>query len=289
MRIVVTADLHLDIARSREPAAAIAREICGLDADILLLLGDVAGRDVGIVRECLGLFESFGGHKLFVAGNHDVWTPPGECSLERFEKTLPAVCAECRFHPLDLRPFLLDGVGFVGSMGWYDFSFRPAWLKIPLRFYREKVAPGAAAHYTRYRRLLADRADVPEEAWSIGTRWMDGEYVRLPMSDLDFCHRLVERFSAHLAWSARECDRIVAGLHHLPFAGLVPAAEKPGWAFASAFLGSELFGEAMLAVPQVRHAFCGHSHMPGRLRVGQLECINVGCTYVAKRYELVEV
>ncbi|GMV98733.1 MAG: hypothetical protein AMXMBFR83_30810 [Phycisphaerae bacterium] len=289
MRLVVTADLHYDIARSREPAAALAREICRLDADVLLLLGDVAGRDAGIVREGLALFDSFAGHKFFVAGNHDIWTDPGECSLVKLEQTLPAICREFCFHPLDLEPRVLDGVGFVGSMGWYDYSFRPAWLKVPLRFYREKVAPGAAAHYSRYRHLLAEGDDVPESALCIGTRWMDGEYVRLPMSDLDFCRRLFDRFSAHLAAVARECERIVVGLHHVPFAAMAAAGQNPAWAFGSAFLGSELFGEALLAEPRVRYAFCGHSHRQGRLRYGSLECRNVGCTYEAKRYECLEV
>lgn len=289
MRIIVTADLHYDIARSREPARAIARDICAQGADVLLVLGDVAGRDANIVRECLNLFDPFRGRKLFIAGNHDIWTRPGECSLERYEQTLPAICRDAGFHPLDLEPLTMGDVGFVGSMGWYDFGYRPAWLKIPLRFYREKIAPGAAARFSRYRHLLAERHDVPESAMNIGARWMDGEHVRLPMSDLDFCHRLLERFTAGLAATARRCERIVAAFHHVPFAAFVPPARNPSWAFAGAYLGSDLFGEAALAEPKVHHVFCGHSHLPGRLRAGQLECVNVGCTYVQKRYELLEL
>jgi predicted phosphohydrolase len=289
LKVLVTADLHYDITRSREPARAIAREICGLDADVLLVLGDVAGRDVDIVRECLTLFDPFPGRKLFVAGNHDIWTHPGECSLERYERILPAICRETGFHPLDLEPLVIGEVGFVGSMGWYDFGYRPAWLKIPLRFYREKIAPGAAARLARYQHLLAETDDVPEATLSIGARWMDGEHVRLPMSDLDFCHRLLERFKAGLAAVALVCRQIVAAFHHVPFAAFVPPARNPSWAFAGAYLGSEMFGEMVLAEPKVRYAFCGHSHLAGRLKAAHLECINVGCTYVQKRYEQIEL
>jgi hypothetical protein len=50
-----------------------------------------------------------------------------------------------------------------------------------------------------------------------------------------------------------------------------------------------MFGEMVLAEPKVRYAFCGHSHLAGRLKAAHLECINVGCTYVQKRYEQIEL
>ncbi|GMU24561.1 MAG: hypothetical protein AMXMBFR13_46350 [Phycisphaerae bacterium] len=289
MKLVITADLHYDITRSREPARAIADEICSLSADVLLVLGDIAGRDLAIVREALGLFDRFRGRKLFVAGNHDVWTEPGGDSLARFDTLLPALCREAGFHPLDVEPLLIDDVGLVGSMGWYDYSFRPQQLGIPLRFYEEKVAPGAACRLERYAHLVADRSDIPEAALGMGTRWMDGEHVRLGMSDTAFCARLLDRFRQNLAAMAQCSQRIIAATHHVPFRELVPFNANPGWAFAGAFLGSEAFGEALLAEPKVTHAYCGHSHSPGHLRRGYFQCINVGCTYVAKRYEILEI
>jgi len=289
MRIVVTADLHYDIDRSRQPTLAIAEEICSLDADALLVLGDVAGRDVGIVSECLHLFDRFEGLKLFVTGNHDIWTAPGGDSLDKLEHEVPAACREAGFHPLDVEPVAVNGVGLAGSMGWYDYSYRPMRLGIPLRFYEAKMAPGAAARSARHAHLVADSSDTTESALQIGTRWMDGKYARLPMSDVAFCKYLLDRFDDHLQDLSGRCDRIVVGLHHVPFPELVPHADKPGWSFASAFLGTALFGEVMLNHPKVRYAFCGHSHKPGRIERRHLECINVGCTYLAKRYEIVTV
>ena len=289
MRIVVTADLHYDIARSRRPSFAIAEEICKLDADALLVLGDVAGRDVGIVRECLRLFDRFTGRKFFVAGNHDIWTGPGCESLEKLEHELPAACRDAGFHPLDVEPVAVNGVGVAGAMGWYDFSYRPARLGIPLRFYEAKIAPGAAARSARHAHLVADRSDTAEEAFQIGTRWMDGEHARLPMSDVAFCKYLLDRFDDHLRYLSSRCDRIVVGLHHVPFSELVPCTEKPGWAFARAFLGTELFGDVMFDHPKIRYAFCGHSHKGDRIQRRHIECVNVGCTYRTKRYEIVTV
>ncbi|HOW70312.1 MAG TPA: metallophosphoesterase [Phycisphaerae bacterium] len=289
MRIVATADLHYDITRSREPTRLIAEEICGLEADALLVLGDVAGRDSGIVLEALRLFDRFRGRKFFVAGNHDIWTGPGGDSLDKLERELPAICRQAGFHPLDVEPAVLGHVGLVGSIGWYDFSYRPRQLGIPLRFYEAKIAPGAADRLPGFQHLLADRSDVPEAAFSIGTRWMDGEHTRLKMSDVEFCQRLVDRLSRHLTEVAGQCDPIVVGMHHVPFAELVPATDTPSWAFAGAFLGSDRFGRALLGQPEVRMLVCGHSHRLDRLRCGHIQCINVGCTYLAKRYEVLDL
>ncbi len=289
MKLIVTADLHCDITRSVEPAREIAGEICGLRADALLVLGDVGGQDPATINDCLHLFDRFAGRKLFVAGNHDLWTGPGEDSLDRLEKTLPDLCRRAGFHALDIEPAIVNGVGLVGSIGWYDFSFRRVSLGIPLRFYEAKVAPGAAARLPGYDHLLADTSDIPEPAMRMGARWMDGEHVRLPMSDPDFCHLLLERFTRHIEKTAREGDAIVVGMHHLPFRALVPHNDDPAREFAAAFMGSELFGEVMLSEPKVRYVLVGHSHRPMRVRCGHIECINVGCTYVTKRYEMIEV
>lgn len=291
MRIVVTADLHYDISRSREPARQIAAEICGLHADALLVLGDAAGRQLDILRECLHLFDAFAGRKFFVAGNHDIWTDPGQDSLHRLEHVLPEVVRAAGFHPLDLEPARLNGVALVGCMGWYDFSYRPERLGIPLRFYREKIAPGAAAHLGGYDHLLEERHDIPESAMRIGTRWMDGRHVRLPtgMGDAELCDRLAERFDRHLTEIGRDADQVVVGLHHLPFHDLVPQHENPSWAFAAAYLGGEAFGRVLLKHPKVRYAFCGHSHHPVRVQREHVHCVNVGATYTQKRYEVLEL
>lgn len=289
MKLIVTSDLHYDIARSIEPTRALAEEICSLRADGLLLLGDAAGRDLDIVSECLHLFDRFAGRKFFVAGNHDIWVEPGGDSRRKLEQDVPAACVEADFHPLDLEPARLGGVGLVGSIGWYDYSFRPRRLKIPLRFYEHKIAPGAAARFDRYRHLLDETDDVPDSAMRIGSRWMDGEYVRLDMSDVAFCGRLLERLNVHLDATAGQCDRIVVGTHHLPSRGILPESRDPCWAFATAYMGSEAFGQAILACPHVKFAFSGHSHRGMCARCDNVTFVNVGCTYTHKLYDLIDL
>jgi hypothetical protein len=123
----------------------------------------------------------------------------------------------------------------------------------------------------------------------ITTRWMDGVRVHLPMDDVAFTLRLASQLKAHLESVHARADRVIVGLHHLPFAELVPHAIIPNWAFASAFMGSELLGEVLLDFPKVSHVFCGHSHHLRRCRKAHLQCVSVGSTYREKRYEILEV
>lgn len=289
MRLIVTSDLHYNVLRSKQPTLSVAEEICRLSADALLILGDAAGQDVSILSECLRLFDTFPGRKFFVPGNHELWARAGESSLVRYQEVLPQTCAAAGFHMLDHEPVVLDRIGLVGSIGWYDFRFRPEYLGIPLRFYKEKIAPGAASRMERYQHLLEPSDDIPEASMHMGTRWMDGEHVHLPMNDLEFCDRLLGRLEQHLVEVADSCETIVVGLHHVPFAELVPHNDNPSWAFAGAFLGSPAFGELLLKHPKVRRVYCGHTHKAGEVIREHIRCINTGCTYLAKRYEVLEL
>lgn len=286
MRIIFTADLHYDIPRSRGPTESVASMINRMDADALVILGDVCAHDLGILRDCLHFFDAFSGQRFFVAGNHDLWTD-GD-SLDRYERELKAVCEETGTWYLDARPFVRDGVALVGSMGWYDYSFRVTELGIPLRFYEAKLAPGAAERLAMHH-LLAGAADLDAKMMNIGARWMDGVHVRLPMSDASFAARLRDRLAEHLRAVGPDAEHIVVAMHHVPFEAMVRRLHKPVWDFAHAFLGSRIFGELLLAEPRVRHVVCGHSHHPSRTRVGHIDCINVGSTYTVKRVETLDV
>lgn len=290
MKVLVTADLHYDIARSRKSAQRVARQACAAGGDALVLVGDTAGADLGPLRECLGLFERFGGFKLLVPGNHCLWCREGEDSLHRYEHVLPEAAADAGFVVLDHHPMAAGPVGLVGSVGWYDYSLADESLGIPTDFYRAKVAPGAAAYLEEYRGLVDRHRDrLTDEHLAIGSRWMDGRHVHLPISDEEFVTHLAEKLERQLAELARRVERIAAFVHHLPFAQLVPADRPPQFAFAAAYMGAARLGEVLLACPKVTHVFCGHSHWGDQRRIGQLNVINVGSTYTDKRLLSVDV
>jgi predicted phosphohydrolase len=292
MRILITADLHYDIARSKEPARDLASRVMAAahEGDVLVLLGDTAGADTRILREALELFADFPGHKLMVMGNHCLWRRGEETSMDRYERIIPAAAEEAGFTPLDHRPVVLGRVGIVGSVGWYDYSFREESLGIPEAFYRSKVAPGAAAYLEEHHALAEAHRDVlTEEQLALGVRWMDGVHVNLGVSDEEFTRMLAGKLKRQMDEIAPRVDEIVAFLHHLPFRELVPKGRPPRFAFAAAYMGSEQFGKVLLEQPKVSRVYCGHSHWPHRQRIGRLDVVNVGSTYTHKQLEVIEI
>jgi predicted phosphohydrolase len=289
MRILITADLHYDIARSRRPTRDLARRACRIGGDVLVLVGDSAGKDPGILTECLELFSAFRGRKLLVAGNHCLWCREGENSIWRHEQLLPAVAAESGFHMLDHQPVILARVALVGSVGWYDYSFRDPSLGIPLAFYRAKMAPGVAAYLGRRELVEAHSGALRQRHLAMGSRWMDGEHVRLGMDDETFTGVLADRLARQLDEVSPKARRILVFLHHVPFRRLVPQDRPDRFAFAAAYMGAERFGNVLLARGKVTHVYCGHSHWPARHKIAHVSATNVGSTYTEKRMEVLEI
>jgi len=292
MRLLVTADLHYDTTRSRAPAQAVAREVLRTGGDALVLVGDTAGARHQPFKECLGLFASFKGRKFLVPGNHCLWCLPGEDSIQRYERIVPALAGEMGFAVLDHAPAVIEGVGLIGSIGWYDFSYREQRLGIPLEFYRAKVAPGAAERLPRHRDLVETfRGRLAEWHFDLTARWMDGVHVRMDMTDEQFLAYLLERLERQVRAFQEDprVHRVLGFVHHLPFRQLLPRDRPEQVAFASAFMGSDRIGRVLLACRKLSHVFCGHSHWRDRCRIDGVEVINVGSTYSEKHLEVLDV
>ena len=163
MRLIVTADLHYNHAKSRQSADDLIDQINRAGGDVLIVAGDTASFDGDALEKCLSRFQ-FPGPKLFVAGNHELWTHR-ENSYENFHQHLPRRVRELGWQWLQNQPFVAGEIAIVGSIGWYDYSFAQPSLEIPQRFYAAKISPGAAEHLTEFSHLLGD--DVPPHARQI--------------------------------------------------------------------------------------------------------------------------
>jgi len=240
---------------------ALAERVCSEPADVLLIAGDIASGPVALGR-CLALFESFAGPKLAVPGNHDIWVGQGSPadSWQMHEELIPALLTEFGFHPLHLRSKIVGTVGFVGTMGWYDYSFRDD-LGIDVGHYEAKVFPGMA-----------------EPLWS------DARHVKLPMTDVELTQLLTERLVTQLAEVAKT-DHIVALVHHVVTKRLLfhPRILVPRiWRFLNAFLGSEQLGAALSGSHKVTQVFCGHIHRARSLRHNGGTWSTIGSDYGSK-------
>jgi 3',5'-cyclic AMP phosphodiesterase CpdA len=286
VRLLVTADLHFNHPRSRPLAEELIDRMNRAGGDVLVVVGDSAGSHGDALEQCLSRFR-FKGPKLFVPGNHELWTAGGD-SYALWTTELPRRCAAMGWQWLSDAPFVAGDVAIVGSLGWYDYSFAPPELGIPRRFYERKISPGVADRLAEYADLLDEQSDIAPVARQIVARWNDGVHVKLGRSDEQFLDELLARLDRQLGELAK-MKTIVAAIHCLPFAELLPPSHSAQWDFAKAYLGSGRIGQVLLRHTNVKRVFCGHSHFPAETTVGSIHAVNIGSGYRAKHYRAEDV
>lgn len=286
MRLLVTADLHYNHARSRALAEEAIDRMNAAGGDVLLVVGDTAVGDGEALEQCLSRFR-FAGPKLFVAGNHELWTV-GPDSYHLLTDSLPHRIEALGWQWMQTGPFVAGEVAIVGSVGWYDYSFAVPSLQIPRRFYERGISPGAAARLPEFRHLLDGHDDVPPDAMQIVARWNDAKFVRLHRSDEQFVEELARTMRDQLEF-VRDVKRVVAAVHHVPFAQLLPPHRGAQWDFARAYLGSGHIGEMIGEFENVTHVLCGHSHFAAEAKIDRIRAINIGSGYRQKQFRLLDV
>jgi len=282
LRILASSDLHYNVDRSKGPTRQLAKQVIARGGDVLALAGDIAGADPEDFEAALELFDRFEGVKLLVPGNHDLWVAHGQNSYTKWSRQLPHLARRHGFCMLDHGQVQVGAVGFVGNVGWYDYSFRSADLAVPLRFYQAKVGPGRAAAVAKFRQLVEDNHGLEDRHHQITIAWRDGQFVNLPVSDTEFTDQLVRRLDRQLTRSVNAAEKIVAVLHHLPRRELVQYRGDGDWDFAAAFLGSERFGQVLGQYDQVKLCLSGHSHRADFINGAACRYVSIGSTYTAK-------
>ncbi|MFO0661729.1 MAG: hypothetical protein U0165_18130, partial [Polyangiaceae bacterium] len=211
------------------------------------------------------LFEPFDGVRAAIPGTHDIWMHGwnAESSWEIHEQRLPELFAAQGFHPLHIEPLRIGDVGVVGSMGWYDYSFRDD-IGIALDVYATKAFPG-----------------TPRAVWG------DRIYARFPFDDVELTHRLTDRLSAHLR-DVGAASQVIGVVHHLVHRDLRPlhhfrSVMPIQWRFLNTFLGSDCLGEPLLAHPAVTQVFCGHVHRAKTLERAGKRLTSIGGDYRKKQ------
>jgi predicted phosphodiesterase len=254
VRLAFTSDIHIDLNGPAVLSALVA-QVRAVAPDVLLIAGDIATGPTTYLETLLAL-RAAAPRLLVVAGNHDVWTRPeavakGLHSWVRLDKLLPALCREAGAELLDAGPVEIDGVGFAGTLGWYDLTTREHLLDAPMSAYREGFWQGLR--------------------WNdhVFTSWPDADGNEMSMEAVALTLR--ERLAAHLASLATR--RIVVATHTLAFGDQIHRKNHPGWRFANAFMGSLPLGELIQSDPRVTLAIAGHTHLPSDLRFGRLRAV----------------
>ncbi len=258
-------DLHYGLDPLGDQAVRkLARYIIenSTDRDILCICGDI-GSDAKTLEQALRLFDGFPGVKCGVLGNHDVWI------FENLELNSWDALALGNnqlkangFHPLEDEPISVNGTTFVGTIGWYDYSFQDPKLNVPTSFYQQKRCPKSGT-----------------------ITWNDAKYAVWGMSDQQVTDYFAEKLRSHLASCPKEQEIIVA-MHHLPTRKLLfhPRWLVPkSYRFTNAFLGSDVFSNLLGDHKNISHVFCGHAHMPRRAKINGHTYACIGGDYQNKQ------
>ncbi|MBI4138728.1 metallophosphoesterase family protein [Candidatus Uhrbacteria bacterium] len=259
--IFATSDLHYGLDPEGDRSVrALARKVTetACESDVLALVGDL-GSDDDSVQRCLDLFGDFPGEVVAVAGNHDIWVAPGDDSWARLAR-VQKFFRQAGFHPLEDGPKMVGDTAFVGTIGWYDYSFRDD-IGVPIEHYREKSLPGGRA------------------------MWGDAVHARWSTSDEEMTRHFASRLENHLEL-VRDARNIVAFVHHVPTKDLLfhPRWFIPReWRFLNAFLGSEWFADLLRRHSAVTDVVCGHIHRAAAVRRGVKRFVSIGGNYREKQ------
>lgn len=270
-RVFCVSDLHVGVSSDGDRAvmrlATLMKERAQ-PGDVIALLGDISSSTDTFVQ-ALRWFHVPEMYCVFVLGNHDLWFSEGEASAGARLQELHAIGRDMGWIPIQETPLILEDCAFVGSIGWYDGSFRDASLTIPDGAYRD----------------LSAMIDGHRVAWA------DKLYVRWGASDAEVTQRLLRELRHQL--EQLTCDGpIIALTHHLPTHRLRPynALREAfpwlfprRWRFLNTFLGSNCFGELLAEDPRVKSVVSGHVHWRGEAALRKdLTAYAIGGDYRAK-------
>jgi hypothetical protein len=128
VRINLVSDLHVDIAGNGGYVPP------PVDADVTVVAGDARAPGTLALRAVRDLYPDRDRPLIYVPGNHDYYShhdpkrPELKTTFERQREEMSAVAAELCVTLIDDAVAVIDGVRFIGSTLWTDFSARPGYV-----------------------------------------------------------------------------------------------------------------------------------------------------------------
>lgn len=290
MRLCALADLHYP-RYGHDWYQAVVRVVLEADAEVLVVAGDAAAGREGALEDCLRLFEAFHGVKLFVPGNHDLWQDPDRADTRgQYHHVLRDRSEAAGFHYLPSAPLIVDDVGFVGSLGWYDYSFRQvrpprenlevmplrAGVEGPLARAMEAMRKPRVAWKDLTEVDYAGRALMWEDDGQLrSVLWNDAIYTNWGASDAQVAAQMEADLRRDLQRVGPRVRRIVGVCHCVPFERLLGDPwEDVGQAFCRAYMGAARLGQVFREDPRCELVLCGHSHHQALIHEGPITAAN---------------
>lgn len=226
MRIAAISDLHIDINRDYPVLECLRDEVERSGASCLIIAGDIS-EDFRIVKDKMRALEDSASFSvLYVPGNHDLWSP--EPSKFKIDYIYSSYRDDERC--LSGKSVTLNGVTFIGDVGWYDYSF---------------------GNHERF----CD--EMFEKMTYSGRTWQDALRNPWTRDNRRKCQEQLESLEEKL--EKAKGKKIVAVTHMLPIRDFTVLDARPEWEYFNAFLGSSRFGE-LFEKHGVSFSISGHVH-----------------------------
>ena len=239
MRIGFISDLHADINRDYPLMELLAEEAGSRHLDVLAIAGDISETpafSLAWIRDLASRLEDGCGCRLYyVPGNHDLWNK--NCTDRTADAIYEDYCRDPRC--LSGRYTVLGGKGgsrifLMGDTGWYDYSF-------------------AGKDYTK---------DQLDQMTLGGRTWQDRKFniwTEDNAGRTEWFHQRLRQTAASCRAQMGDGDRLVILTHMLPRREFCVPAQKPGWDYFNAFLGSASLADEILQAGACI-SVCGHVH-----------------------------
>ena len=241
MRIAAVSDIHVLPDGSDDLLLTKIRErVERARADVFVVAGDISDR-IDILSRSLAQLQTKDCTHLYVAGNHDIWFEEGDGagSLEKYSKVIGEICKKNGFSHIPDAPVVQGDYAFVGSIGWYDYSFRREELGIPIEKYQQKEYRGAV--------------------------WYDLFRVDWSFTDIEATDLFNKKLEYDLGTLPEYVKHVIYISHHLPFKELTIYKDRLPWDFHGAFMGARSTGQIVENDGRVRLSISGHSHIRNKI------------------------
>jgi predicted phosphohydrolase len=262
VRIAFTSDIHVDVTdRNRRLLVHLAEAVTRLSPDVFVIAGDVAN-DLKGLATVLSAFSDIGAMKLFVPGNHDLWVESksavrrGRDSWYKYLVEIPEACSSKGFHCLVGSPLAVGQVGFVGSVGWYDYSLRDHRLDGEIR-----MTDYERGEFVDLDGRTSIWSDACYSVWLRNAGASDWRLRRRTLSTVDVFARVLTQLEKDLQ-QVSAANALVCVLHTNPFVECIDRRDPPDP--FDAYLGSGALGRLLVACASSRPTWCicGHLHGP---------------------------
>jgi Icc-related predicted phosphoesterase len=263
MKIAFISDLHVDsLPASPDVIDCIHKRLLSIKPDVFIIAGDIAAR-TQLFEQTLGTFSALPCEKLLVPGNHDIWVESS--SLEKgihsgvkYTEIIPQICSRNDFIFLGVEPCVIDGIGFAGTIGWYDYTLR------------NKVFDNLFSMDTYRKKNYKNRFTWNDLKFA---HWMDIHENSLK-SDQVVAREMEDALQAQIqSLNQKHINQIIVVTHHIPFQKMVIHPNRLPFDFFSAYMGSSGLGSTILDEPSVKYVISGHSHIKSSHTIGNLQAM----------------